>query len=420
MELNTTYYNNNSRIVTGTPIIYQDDVILLCDTSTGPVTINLLQIPDNEWLTTYKLYVIDNSSNASVNNITINAGIGQTINNQSSFVLSTDGECVIVRIVGNSQYTCTKYLRILDEGNVVTTDATSINFVGPNVTATSIGTEVTVTVSSQQAYDQIQDEGINLPQRTTLDFQGAGVTASDNGSKTIVTIPGSAITADNGLTASTPTNVQLGGALIQPLTTINVQTNKFVFSGTRNATDSILEISNNGTGGGLLTQSAGNNAIAAICSGTSSAGFFLNTSTGIGVQVQSNSNLSPAGTFTNLHTSVNTITDVLEITSNLFGAILPTAGIGSALFYRLPHITTLGARVLVNSNKIISTFTDVNEATLNSNLIFQGVNNGITLQDLVTFKGNGEVRLHAYGLGNFNNPPAFMLGVDALGNIVEV
>jgi len=40
-----------------------------------------------------------------------------------------------------------------------------------------------------QAYNTIQEEGTNLPQRSIIDFQGAGVTASDGVVKTIVTIP---------------------------------------------------------------------------------------------------------------------------------------------------------------------------------------------------------------------------------------
>jgi hypothetical protein len=40
-------------------------------------------------------------------------------------------------------------------------------------------------------YDQIQDEGVNLPQRTILDFSGAGVTCVDSGGiKTLCPIPG--------------------------------------------------------------------------------------------------------------------------------------------------------------------------------------------------------------------------------------
>lgn len=44
-------------------------------------------------------------------------------------------------------------------------------------------------------YIIVQDEGVNLPLRTTLDFQGTGVTAADVGGKTVVTIPGGGVAA---------------------------------------------------------------------------------------------------------------------------------------------------------------------------------------------------------------------------------
>jgi hypothetical protein len=104
MSLFQTQYPNNSRVVSGTPAIFKDDVVLLCDTSSGAVTINLLDIPNNYWNTTWKLYVVDNSSNASVNNITINAGTGQTINGASSITLSTNDESAVIRISANNQF----------------------------------------------------------------------------------------------------------------------------------------------------------------------------------------------------------------------------------------------------------------------------------------------------------------------------
>ncbi len=103
-QLAATQYGNNTRTVSGTPGIYKDDVVLLCDTSTGPVNIDLLQIPSGRWSTTWKLYVIDLSGNAATNNITINAGLGQTINGSSSYVINTAGGCALVQITGNTQY----------------------------------------------------------------------------------------------------------------------------------------------------------------------------------------------------------------------------------------------------------------------------------------------------------------------------
>jgi hypothetical protein len=106
MSLPSQLYPNPSRIVSGTPIIYNDDVVLYCNTSLAPVVINLLDIPDNYWLTTWKLYIVDYSNNAANNNITINAGTGQTINAQSSVTLSQNKGSVIVQITGNTTYVC--------------------------------------------------------------------------------------------------------------------------------------------------------------------------------------------------------------------------------------------------------------------------------------------------------------------------
>jgi hypothetical protein len=104
MNLYSTTYKNLYRVVSGTITINNDDCILYCDTSSGAVTINLIDIPSNYWSTQYKLYVVDFSDNAGTNNITINAPTGFTINNSSSLVLNVNGASAIVRISGNTTY----------------------------------------------------------------------------------------------------------------------------------------------------------------------------------------------------------------------------------------------------------------------------------------------------------------------------
>lgn len=147
----STKYPNNSRIVSGTATIYRDDVVLLCDTSSAPVVINLFDIPDGFWSTQWKLYIVDNSNNAATNNITINAGGTQTINDAASLVLNVNGTSAAVEIVSDDK------------------------FIG-NLTSTS--------GSGGGGYDTIQEEGVSLTQRTTLDVVGKFGTASDTGSKT--------------------------------------------------------------------------------------------------------------------------------------------------------------------------------------------------------------------------------------------
>ena len=105
MELNGTFYPNVSRTIIGSGnLVFSNDVILDCDTSVNPVNLTLAEIPSGSWSTQYKLYVKDKSGNASVNNITINAPVGFTINNQPSIVISTNGVAVVISIVSNTDY----------------------------------------------------------------------------------------------------------------------------------------------------------------------------------------------------------------------------------------------------------------------------------------------------------------------------
>lgn len=143
MSLFQTQYPNNSRVVSGTPAIFKDDVVLLCDTSLGAVTINLLEIPANYWNTIYKLYVVDNSSNAAVNNITINAPTGYTINGLNSLVISTNNASALIRIINNTAYIASltnaggSPIEVKNQGTTITPNATSFDFVGIQALLTS-------------------------------------------------------------------------------------------------------------------------------------------------------------------------------------------------------------------------------------------------------------------------------------------
>ena len=110
LPLPPTKYPNVQRTVTGLVDVFADDVILNCDTVTGTVTISLGEIPYNaatgvgNWSTQYKLYINDISNNAATNNITLVAGLGQTINNQATVVLNTNGANAYVIISSNTEY----------------------------------------------------------------------------------------------------------------------------------------------------------------------------------------------------------------------------------------------------------------------------------------------------------------------------
>jgi hypothetical protein len=163
MQLDSTVYPNTIRTVAGSVILFKNDVVLLCDTLLAPVTINLLEIPANYWSTQYKLYVVDKSNNASVNNITINAPLGFKINGASSVTININGGNYLIRISSNTDY------------------------IGLYSGSGGVSGHI------------IQDEGVSLPQEPKLNFIGSGVVASDDAlnSRTNVFITGGIISLTN-------------------------------------------------------------------------------------------------------------------------------------------------------------------------------------------------------------------------------
>lgn len=161
--LDATKYINNNRTCSGTFILFNDDVTINVDTTTVPGVTTLLEIPDDHWSTTWKMYFNDASNNAAANNITINAGIGQDgiqqkINGQNSITINVNGGGVLIRILNNFSFIAL----LTNQGSA--------------------------TINGHI----IQDEGITLPQEPIINFIGVGVTAFDLSGKTTVFIPGQA------------------------------------------------------------------------------------------------------------------------------------------------------------------------------------------------------------------------------------
>jgi len=148
MIQNSTKYKNPERTIIGTPLpvvnqVSTADTIILCDTSGGAIILELLEIPNDQWNTTYKVYIADKTNNASVNNITINAPVGFTINNQPSLVLSTNGGSVLVRVASNTGY------------------LGSLNFSGGSVTVVNRQNPFALPVTLTTALDKLQVSGFS-------------------------------------------------------------------------------------------------------------------------------------------------------------------------------------------------------------------------------------------------------------------
>lgn len=139
MELNGTFYPNVNRTIIGSGnLVFTNDVILNCDTTLNPVDLTLAEIPSGSWSTQYRLYIIDKSGNASVNNITINAPVGYTINDLPSLVININNGSAVITITKDKGYLATlssgggggSALETLNQGVSVTTTTQKINFVG--------------------------------------------------------------------------------------------------------------------------------------------------------------------------------------------------------------------------------------------------------------------------------------------------
>jgi len=207
------------------------------------------------------------------------------------------------------------------------------------------------TVSAIQAVRIISDTELEV----------CGVSLCDTLTVTTTTI-GQPITADNGLTMNTPSNVQFGGTLIKN-TTIN-------------------------TGGFSTTWTGANtNTTLTAISTSSGTGFDASSSSGYGSTIQSTSGkaallyITPSSTNT-----VVTIAEFLRASSGTAGD-----GIGGSIDF-LNKVSGGGNQV---SNRFISRFSTVDNSTRVSRFNITGVDNAVT-DTIFTLAGNGKLTLNKY------------------------
>lgn len=206
-------------------------------------------------------------------------------------------------------------------------------------------------------------------------------------------------TADNGLSANTATNVQLGGSAL--LGNTSILTSAFYLDITSSNTTQTFKAVNSSSGIGVFGTSTSGVAGQFNVSGGSSAALQGYTSgTGVGLNITA----EPAST--------NTTITVMNVNRGTSGSA--SNDIGGSIDFGVTSTTTTYAL----SNQLISKWTDATHATRTSQFIITGVNSAVTA-DLFTLSGNGATRLNKYGIGTFTGTPAYTLQVDANGNIIE-
>jgi len=207
------------------------EIYLECDTTLAPVTINLFPISDLGRFWNVKIYVTDISNNAGTNPITINAGssglplVSDTVNRQglTNFTINYNGGDAVLMVVTGNKWSAFSQT-ILAQTGLTYKGAWDANSNTPTLTS-GVGTGgdyyiVSVAGNTNldgvidwqvgdwaifedatnmwqkidnhdvQAYNTIQKEGVDLPQRSIINFTGAGVNAFDIAGKTEVNITG--------------------------------------------------------------------------------------------------------------------------------------------------------------------------------------------------------------------------------------
>jgi hypothetical protein len=261
--------------------------------------------------------------------------------------------------------------------------------------------------------------------RLTLDGYGSGTfggTVSKflavDGTGNVIETTGSGggisgITAENGLTANTSTNVQLGGALTQP-TVINADGDNNLLILGSSSSDGLLQIYNGSTGAsdrGFTSTADGGLAIAGIATG-SNVGIYGESQSGYGLHAATNSTGPGAGLFQLTENSSSSVRSIAT-----FQHFVNTASNGIGVSLDLNSTTSTGANRV--SNQIVSKWNNATDASRTSGFEIWGVNNGAAIARRLALAGNGQLTLDGYGSGTFSGTVSKYLAVDGNGNVIE-
>lgn len=222
------------------------------------------------------------------------------------------------------------------------------------------------------------------------------------------------ITANNGLTMSTASNVQLGGTLIQ---TTNIATagNTFTINNLAGATIPTLTINS------LSTNSGGHGL--SVSSANAFAGYFT-TNIGLGALFASNNGTTPAVTF--LQSNGYSVARFTRsgINNTGFGTILDLYNICNAG----PAVVGLGASIDFNIEDDLSTPSYAGHIAFDWTSFTLGNTSRFTVETLnqgtdsikLEVAGSGQLKLNEYGAGAFYGGTAtYGLGVTSTGDVIE-
>lgn len=245
-----------------------------------------------------------------------------------------------------------------------------------------------------------------------------GVAANGDVVEFAVPSAGGLVTADNGLTANTSSNVQLGGTLLGP-TTINSSTYNLLISGSANSPTVTIE--NNTVSGinrfGLQVSSTFtgivSNAPSFAIVGIATTGFGVSGQSTSGTGVSAISESGRALTAQISPASTNTFVEMARFTRN--STATTSAGVGGYIGFEISN----GSLFTRSSGRLGFILTDVTHLAEYSNFELWNTTNGVESRKLVV-SSSGQLSLDEYGGGTITGTPTYLIGTDASGNLIEV
>jgi hypothetical protein len=199
--------------------------------------------------------------------------------------------------------------------------------------------------------------------------------------------------ANSGLHLSS-TTAQLGGALLANTTITN---GAFLFDITGSGTYA-AKITNSGSGYALQL------------SATTQSALLINSTTAVGVQIVSN---TQTGTFQRSDTNNASMQSVFTLVHSVSSGPAAANGIGGAIQYNLATTTSSAM-----AGRHGYQWTDAVTATRTSQFELYVQNSAAEVLAL-SIKGTGQHRFNRYGTNIFAGSPAYALGVDPSGNLIE-
>ena len=240
------------------------------------------------------------------------------------------------------------------------------------------------------------------------------------------------ITANNGLNISSPSNVRLGGPLMQN-TTI---TNSTFALNINSTTVPALALQRTSASGFTLDVNPAATTAQAIIAQSTTTGFLapvvdvvcqssgLIGSQAIGAKGRNNLENSGSPISAVPAVYIETSTSSAAGATNSIALRLGSTDNGSSrsgVSIEFGNTITAGNSQAYITNRIISKKTlNTSESSMASEFVIQGKPGGtVNPVDQLTLQSTGQLQLNNYGIGTFTGVPAYNLSTTALGNVIE-